>query len=144
MNAARRIFAGLVLAQAGVGHASAESAVLSAPLEELPNVVLSLLVVVGCIVLGAWLLRRSPMLKGARTKGRLKVLSTLALGPRERIVLVETGRSHLLIGVSPAGMFPLERRRNPVDAEVEAEAPEHAGRGGGSPELARLLQELRG
>jgi len=76
--------------------------------EQLPGVGLSLMVVVGLIVLVAWLLRRSPLGAFSRANGPLKIVATLPLGPKERLVLVETGGTRLLLGVAPAGIFRLD------------------------------------
>jgi flagellar protein FliO/FliZ len=75
--------------------------------EQLPGVGLSLMVVVALIVLVAWLLRRTPLGAFSRANGPLKIVATLPLGPKERLVLVETGGSRLLLGVAPAGIFRL-------------------------------------
>ena len=75
--------------------------------EQVPGVAMSLGLVVAVIVIGAWLLRRSPLGAFARANGPLKIVATLPLGPKERLILVETGGSRLLLGVAPAGIFTL-------------------------------------
>ena len=80
---------------------------LAAPtvaMADLSGVVLSLLLVVGFILVAAWVVRRMPLGIG-RGSGPLKVLAALPLGPRERLVLVEARGEELLIAVSPAGVF---------------------------------------
>jgi flagellar protein FliO/FliZ len=86
------------------------------PWREVSGVGFSLVVVLVVIGAVAWFARRTPLLAGARTKGPLKVLATLPLGPRERIVLVEAGEMRLLIGVSQAGIFPLHGGAQSGDA----------------------------
>lgn len=73
---------------------------------------LSLLLVLGLIVLSAWLLRRfgGPQL---RPSARLKVLGSTALGQRERIALVEVDDQRLLLGVAP-GRVSLLRDMGPA------------------------------
>ena len=79
------------------------------PVNELSGVVISLAVVVAVIVVGAWAVRRSPLGAVARKVGPLKVIATLPLGPKERLVLVEAAGRELLVGVSPAGIFALRQ-----------------------------------
>lgn len=79
------------------------------PFDELSGIVISLGVVVGVILIGAWIYRRSPLGAVTRRNGPLKVLATLQLGPKERLVLIEAAGCRLLVGVSPAGIFSLHR-----------------------------------
>jgi flagellar protein FliO/FliZ len=71
------------------------------------NVIMSLVLVVGFIFAAAFVVRRMPFAAFARGQGPLKVLATLPLGPRERLVLVQAHDAELLIAVSPAGVFNL-------------------------------------
>src|SRR5690606_9974489 len=71
--------------------------------------VMSLLAVVGLIVAGGYLLRRTPLGAVARQSGPLKVVATLPLGARERLVLVEARGAELLLAISPAGVFSVAR-----------------------------------
>jgi flagellar protein FliO/FliZ len=71
------------------------------------NVIMSLALVVTFIFAAAFVVRRMPFAAFARGQGPLKVLATLPLGPRERLVLVQARDAELLIAVSPAGVFNL-------------------------------------
>lgn len=63
------------------------------------KMLLGLLVVLGLMAGAVWLLRRyTPLQRG---DGALKIVGGLALGTRERLVLVETGGVRLLLGVMP-------------------------------------------
>ncbi|MDR1889494.1 MAG: flagellar biosynthetic protein FliO [Zoogloeaceae bacterium] len=56
-------------------------------------------------------------------QGRLKLLGGLALGPRERIVLVEAGDDLLVVGVVPGQIRTLHRmKKNVADKEAEENA----------------------
>ena len=68
------------------------------------NVIASLGLVVGVILVAAWVVRRTPFGIG-RGNGPLKVLAALSLGPKERLLLVDAGGEHVLLAVSPAGVF---------------------------------------
>lgn len=67
---------------------------------QLLRAALSLALVLGMIVLCAWLLRRfgGPRLA---TSQRLQVLASVPLGQRERLALVDVDGERLLIGVAP-------------------------------------------
>jgi len=59
---------------------------------------MALLVVLGLLGAAVWVLRRAGIApRGA--DGRLRVVSQLALGPRERVVIVEAGERWLVLGV---------------------------------------------
>lgn len=66
-----------------------------------------LLVIVTLILLLGWLARRVSAFGQAGSFGRMKVLSMLPLGNRERLVLVQVGRQRLLLGVTPASVNTL-------------------------------------
>ena len=56
-------------------------------------------------------------------QGQLKMLGGLALGPRERIVLVEAGEDLLVIGIVPGQIRTLHRmKKSDVDANA-SDAP---------------------
>lgn len=59
-----------------------------------------LLLVIAAIFALAWLLRRVQALRPA-TAGLLRVHGGLQVGARERVLLVQAGETHLLIGVAP-------------------------------------------
>jgi flagellar protein FliO/FliZ len=84
---------------------------------------LSLLCVVGLILLLGWLLRGR--LRPLRASGRhsLQVLAQLALGARERIVVVQVGEEQLLVGVSPGGLRTLLVLSRPLQVETGVAAP---------------------
>lgn len=61
---------------------------------------LSLAAVIGLILVLAFVLRRLPGM-GATRSGDLRVVGSIAVGSRERVVLVEADGSRMLIGVAP-------------------------------------------
>jgi len=61
---------------------------------------LSLGLVVGSIFAVAWLLRRVQSLR-PQAAGRLRIHGGLSVGGRERVMWIEAGGRHLLIGVAP-------------------------------------------
>ena len=59
-----------------------------------------LLLVVLIIVGGAWVIRRYGRINTA-ANGNLRIIAGLSVGQREKIVLIEAGDVHLLLGVAP-------------------------------------------
>jgi flagellar protein FliO/FliZ len=82
------------------------------------------LVLVLVLFLGlAWLLKRTGVAGGFSHQG-LKVLATLPLSTRERLVLVQAGSKQLLLGVAPGRVNLLESFDQPlVDESKGTQAP---------------------
>lgn len=84
---------------------------------------LGLLIVLGLLLVLAWAARRWGHRWRQTGQVPLKVVGSLALGPRERILVVAVGETCLVVGVSPSGMQTLHT----LSAE---ELPEFLGAGG--------------
>lgn len=95
---------------------------------QLVQLLLGLLLVIGLIFLLAWLMRRVQQIvpRGGQV---IKVLATQALGPRDRLVLVQVGEEQILLGLTPGRITPLHVLKHPVSvAQTEAATPEFAQR----------------
>lgn len=68
-------------------------------LESVFQVVLSLLLVLGVVALVAWFLKRVQLPQQGAGR-QLKVVSSLAIGQRERVVVVEIRNTWLVLGVA--------------------------------------------
>ncbi|MDG1580325.1 flagellar biosynthetic protein FliO [Pseudomonas sp. GOM6] len=101
---------------------------------QLVQLMLGLLVVVALIFALAWLLRRVQQI-GPRGNQAIKLVASQALGPRDRLLLVQVGGEQILLGISAGRITPLHVLREPVslgDAEPA------------TPEFAQRLMELLG
>ena len=95
---------------------------------QLGQLLLGLLLVIGLIFLLAWLLRRVQQLN-PRGGQVIKLLSSQALGPRDRLVLVQVGNEQILLGLSAGRITPLHVLKEPVHlADAEPATPEFAQR----------------
>lgn len=84
------------------------------------RIAVSLALVVALIGVLALIVRRLPGL-GMTRAGELRVLGTIAVGHRERVVLIEAGGSRMLLGVAPGRVqtlhiLPAEAGRSPDTA----------------------------
>jgi len=70
--------------------------------------VFALLLVLALIVGLGWLLKRMPG-SGFRPSAGLKLVASLPLGAKERVVVVEVGGQQLLLGVTAGGINALHR-----------------------------------
>lgn len=78
------------------------------------QVLLSLVLVVGAIVLLSFLLKKINL--QARTgSGAVRILSVVPLGAKDRLLLVAVGEEQLLIGSSPGNVQKLHTLDKPID-----------------------------
>jgi flagellar protein FliO/FliZ len=101
---------------------------------QLSQMLLGLLLVIGLIFVLAWLLRRVQQI-GPRGAQVIKLLATQALGPRDRLVLVQVGGEQILLGLSAGRITPLHVLKEPVHLPDSEPA---------STEFAQRLMELLG
>ncbi|MBD0683640.1 MULTISPECIES: flagellar biosynthetic protein FliO [unclassified Pseudomonas] len=102
---------------------------------QLAQLMLGLLLVLGLIFFLAWLLRRVQQ-AGPTGKGQvIDIVGSRALGPRDRLVLVQVGSEQILLGLSPGSITALHVLKEPVQVPATDQA---------TPEFAQRLMELLG
>ena len=102
---------------------------------QLTQLVLGLLLVLGLIFGLAWLLRRVQQ-AGPAGKGQvIELIGSRALGPRDRLVLVQVGNEQILLGLTPGTISALHVLKEPVQVPGTEQA---------TPEFAQRLMELLG
>ena len=93
---------------------------LPSPLLGLLQTSLALTFVLAIIAALAWLLRRSMHGQLFQQRAALKVIANLSVGSREKVVIVETEQSRLVLGVTAHHITLLERQdrssEDPVDS----------------------------
>jgi len=124
-----------VLAAEPVASATVAPASGSGMAGQLAQLVLGLLLVLGVIFFLAWMLRRVQQ-AGPAGKGQvIDIISSRALGPRDRLVLVQVGNEQILLGLSPGTITALHVLKEPVQVPSAEQA---------TPEFAQRLMELLG
>lgn len=105
------------------------------------QVLLGLVAVLVMIGGGAWLLRRmGPLQAGA--SGALRILGGLSMGARERVVLIQVGKTQLLLGVAPGRVQTLHVLDQPLPlAAPGGNSPAGTPQAGFAERLAGLLQQ---
>ncbi|MCL2875245.1 MAG: flagellar biosynthetic protein FliO [Betaproteobacteria bacterium] len=126
-------------------QAAMETSGIPDPLTGLGQMLFGLMLVLGILAAFAWLLKRfsSPV----RGSGFLRVLGVTAVGPREKVVLLEVGKKILMLGVTPNNVRTLhvfEHGELPLEP-----MPAISSTGSGSSTFAtsfagRLAQALKG
>lgn len=114
---------------------AAAPAVSSGVAGQLTQLVFGLLLVLGLIFFLAWLLRRVQQ-AGPAGKGQvIELIGSRALGPRDRLMLVQVGNEQILLGLSPGTITALHVLKEPVQVPSTEKA---------TPEFAQRLMELMG
>lgn len=85
----------------------------------LAQVTLSLLLVLAAVFAAAWVVRRMRGF-GKFGNGALQIVTEIAVGTKERAVLVQVGKQQLLLGVAPGRVTTLHVLPEPVSTEPSA------------------------
>jgi len=103
---------------------------------QLTQLVFGLLLVLGLIFFLAWLLRRLQQ-AGPAGKGQvIELIGSRALGPRDRLMLVQVGNEQILLGLSPGSITALHVLKEPVEVPTASEKA--------TPEFAQHLLKILG
>ena len=98
--------------------------------------VLALLAVLALIVGLGWLLKRMPG-SGFKPAEGLRVVASLNVGAKERVVVVDVNGEQLLLGVTAGGIATLHRLPEPLPTPEPARLPDFKN----LPNFAQLLQQ---
>lgn len=103
-------------------------AVSTSPAGSLAQVTLSLMLVLAAVFAAAWVVRRMRNF-GRPGAGAIQIIADVALGTKERAVLIQVGAQQLLLGVAAGRVNTLHVLAEPVPRD-------DAQRGGGGDELS--------
>ncbi|WP_236167924.1 flagellar biosynthetic protein FliO [Pseudomonas atacamensis] len=130
---------GVLAAEPGAttaGPAASAPMVNSGVAGQLTQLVFGLLLVLGLIFFLAWLLRRVQQ-AGPAGKGQvIELIGSRALGPRDRLMLVQVGNEQILLGLSPGTITALHVLKEPVEVPTASEKA--------TPEFAQHLLKILG
>ena len=82
------------------------------------QVVLGLLVVLGMIVAAAWAARRLQAIR-PQGRGRIRIIEGLAVGTRDKLLLVEVDGRRVLLGMSPGRITALHAFGGDITPQFE-------------------------
>jgi flagellar protein FliO/FliZ len=114
----RALLATLALPSLALAESAPAKAVPQGPgLGDLLQMGLSLVVVIAFILALTWVLAR---IRGAprNSSASMSVLAEVAVGPKERVVLVRVGDAQALVGVGATGVNSLQLLATPVAIAV--------------------------
>lgn len=80
------------------------------------SMILSLLMVLGVIIISALVLKRFNLTQ--QNSNQLKVVASLSLGAKERVVVVQIGEQQLVLGVCPQQISLLKNLETPIDIQA--------------------------
>ena len=122
----------------GIALGAAEAPAAALPDSSMPaqlgQLLVGLLLVIGLIFALAWVVKRIQNIT-PRGGAVIKLVASQALGPRDRLLLVQVGGEQILLGLTPGRISALHVLAEPVllaDAEPA------------TPEFAQKLMELLG
>lgn len=93
------------------------------------QILVSFLIVIGFILLMAWLMRRSGRF-GYGEGQVMRITSSISLGMREKIMLVEVGSVNIVVGVAPGQVRTLHVLEGGIEiknGDQEKNYPHHRG-----------------
>lgn len=80
------------------------------------QILMSLVFILLVIFAGAWMLKRFGKVNGL-VSNNMRVLGNMAVGQRERVLLLEIGKEQLLIGVTASKISLLHELKEPIKVE---------------------------
>ena len=80
------------------------------------SMIISLLMVLALIIISALVLKRFNLTQ--QGSSQLKVIASLSLGAKERVVVVQIGEQQLVLGVCPQQISLLQNLENPIDIKA--------------------------
>lgn len=101
-----------VAAETGVSGTEVGGSLIR-PGDYLGQIMISLILVLAIIFMGAWLVKRYGRFS-AVADGQLRVLGMLSVGQKERIMLLQIGAKQLLVGVTPSRITTLHELDEPI------------------------------
>lgn len=106
------------------------------PMSTVPQMLLGLLLVLGLIVGAAWLLKRMGMTNTQPTS-LLKVVSSISVGTRERVAVIEVDNTWVVVGITANGITALHTQAKGALPDSSPSNPNSAAG------FARVLEQFK-
>ena len=103
------------------------------------QIVVSFVAVIGFILLLAWLMRRTGRF-GVENNNILKVISSMSLGMREKILLIEVEGVNIVVGIAPGHIRTLHVYEKNKNSEHQDERKASKDGGGFKQIMAKYLK----
>ncbi len=134
MSVLTPVFAFAAEFESQIDDPSTRNAALSSGIQTdyIVQVILSLMVVVGVIVLLSFMVKKLN-LQSRTGAGAVRVLSVVPIGAKDKLLLVEVGEEQLLLGSSPGSVTKLHKLEAPIEMDAKT---------GASPEQGSFLSVL--
>ncbi len=107
------------------------------------QVTIALAIVLAAVFAAAWLMQRLRNFGGGQA-GSIKVITSVALGPKERAVVVQVGRQQLLLGVAPGRVSTLHVLAEPLSGQDSVPSAVPSGSRAEAPNFKALLRKSLG
>lgn len=125
----------------------AANAVATSGSASLGKTTLALAVVLAFVFLAAWVLKQTRRLQQGKSGNAIEVVAQVALGAKERAVLLKVGGSHVLVGVTPGqvnALHVLPPGQAPVTVDNETASNPDSASGEQPPTFQALLKRSLG
>jgi flagellar protein FliO/FliZ len=84
---------------------------------DVTSMLASLLLVIVCIFVFAYLMKQSNLLNSAKGRGQIKVIASLPLSSKGRVQMIEINGQQYLLGVTEQNITLLDKLDNPLVIE---------------------------
>lgn len=92
------------------------------PFASAGKVAFFLILIVGLILLLAWLAGKTRVMHSARASAQVKTLAVMPLGVKEKVAVVQVGEKQLVLGVTPNQITCLTELEEPLNDGSEDKA----------------------
>ncbi|MCW8996514.1 MAG: flagellar biosynthetic protein FliO [Psychromonas sp.] len=88
---------------------------------EITSMLASLLIVLVCIFVFAYLMKQTNLLKNARGKSQIKIIATQPLTSKGRVQMIEINGQQYLLGVTEQNITLLDKLESPLSIDKASE-----------------------
>lgn len=109
--------------QDATGHMAPQPVLASSPVKHTGKVLIFLVLIIGIILLMAWLANKMRAQQWVKADKHLSTLAVLPLGVKEKIALIQVGEQQIVVGVTPQQITHLTTLEDNISVSQEGSAP---------------------